>query len=77
MQHAETIADALSKAAPAPPIAVLAANLSGVTLPDVVNLLTIVYVSVLLAHKLWRISGEWKARRQRKLKRRATDESKP
>ena len=74
-QHADTIADVIAKAAPAPPIAVLCANLAGITLPDVVNILTIAYVSVLLANKLWQIFDEWREKSRRNYRRRSDDES--
>lgn len=44
-----------------PPIAVSVANtFSGMTLPEVVNWATLVYLLLLISHKGWAMHKEWK-----------------
>lgn len=45
-----------------PPIAVAATNLfSGMTVPDIVNYLTLVYLLLMISNKAWHMFKEWKA----------------
>lgn len=45
----------------APPIGVAASNLYGISLPDLVQYATLVYLALLIGHKAWRWSKEWKS----------------
>ncbi|WP_034410973.1 hypothetical protein [Derxia gummosa] len=57
-EHASTAADIAARALPAaPPVAVGAANLMGIPLPDIVQWVTLIYLIVLIASKIveiWR-----------------------
>ncbi len=45
----------------APPIAVTATNLfSGMTVPDIVNYLTLLYLLLMISNKAWHMFKEWK-----------------
>lgn len=59
----ETAADITARAGP--PAAVAAANAAGIDVPMLINLLTLAYLSVLLAHKLWTIFKDWREGRMR------------
>lgn len=50
----------------APPIAVSGASLAGIPVAEWVQWLTLVYVAVMLSHKLWSWYGEWKGTRKTK-----------
>jgi hypothetical protein len=41
----------------APPVAVVSAHAYGLTLPELVQILTAIYVGLMIAHKLWHM---WK-----------------
>lgn len=47
-------------AASTPPVAVATANLFGLSLPDIVQLATLVYLSLLILHKLAQMVKEWR-----------------
>ena len=47
-------------AASTPPVAVVTANFFGLSLPDVVQLATLMYLSLLILHKLAQMIKEWK-----------------
>lgn len=48
---AEPVSAMAAKAAP--PVAVVGAHAAGLTLPDVVQILTGIYVALMIAHKAW------------------------
>jgi hypothetical protein len=47
-----------------PPIIVTGANLAGLSLPDLVQIATLVYIGVMTAHKIAQIWFEWRAMRR-------------
>lgn len=55
-QTTETGAAMATKAAP--PIAVAGANLLGVPVPDWIQILTLIYVALMIVHKLWHMGRE-------------------
>ena len=58
-QTAETGATMAAKIAP--PVAVVGANIAGWPVPDMVQWVTLAYVILLLAHKMWQICwGAWR-----------------
>jgi hypothetical protein len=60
MQHDETTAAVAAKLAP--PVTVLGAHIAGFTVADWIQWLTLIYLILLVAHKIWRIAcevGEW------------------
>jgi hypothetical protein len=57
-QHTESISELLTKAAP--PVTVTSLNLYGVTLPDIVQIVTLVYLVVLVADKLYAMYQKYK-----------------
>lgn len=59
----------------APPVTVVGISAFGISLPDIAWIVTILYTSVLLGHKVWRIYREIAERREAKFGRRADDES--
>lgn len=44
----------------APPVAVVGAHAAGLTLPDVVQILTGIYVALMVIHKCWHMWKEWR-----------------
>jgi hypothetical protein len=42
----------------APPLAVVGANIAGWSVPDVVQYITLAYVSLMLLHKMWKMGWE-------------------
>lgn len=45
-----------------PPIAVAATNMySNITLPELVNYLTVLYLALMISHKGWRMYREWRS----------------
>lgn len=44
----------------APPVAVVSAHAAGITLPEAVQILTGIYVGLMIVHKLWHMWVEWK-----------------
>jgi len=44
----------------APPVAVVTAAKAGITLPELVQLATLVYVLLMIVHKCWHMWKEWK-----------------
>lgn len=44
----------------APPVAVVGAHVAGITLPELVQAATLVYVSLMIIHKLWHMWKEWR-----------------
>lgn len=44
----------------APPVVVVGAHAAGITLPEVVQILTAIYVGLMIIHKLWHMRVEWK-----------------
>ena len=44
----------------APPVAVVSASAAGITLPELVQLATLVYVFLMIVHKCWHMWKEWK-----------------
>jgi hypothetical protein len=61
-QQTETGASMIAKASP--PVAVVSAKLCGITLPDIVQWLTIIYLAILIGHKSWQIFKEWHSGRK-------------
>lgn len=57
-ETAETAVSAAAKLSP--PMAVTAGNLAGMTLPDLVQYATLLYLALLIAHKAWRMYKEYK-----------------
>ena len=57
----------------APPVAVSASYLAGVSMSDVVIWLTAVYTGLLVVHKVWRMYKEYREEKSPKYGRRATD----
>jgi hypothetical protein len=57
----------------APPVAVSASYLAGVSMSDVVIWLTAIYTGLLVVHKVWRMYKEYQAEKAPKYGRRATD----
>ena len=55
-QTAETGGTMVAKAAP--PIAVIGAQIAGWDVPDMVQWLTLIYVVLMIVHKLWRMGME-------------------
>lgn len=55
-QTAETGGAMVAKAAP--PLAVVGANIAGWSVPEWVQLLTLIYVILMVAHKLWTMGVE-------------------
>lgn len=55
-QSAETGGTMAAKAAP--PIAVVGANIAGWNVPDIVQYITLAYVSLMLLHKMWHMGLE-------------------
>lgn len=47
----------------APPIAVVGSQLAGIPVADWVQWVTLVYVIIMLSHKLWSWWHEWKAKK--------------
>ena len=43
-----------------PPVAVIGANIGGISLPEWVTILTIVYLVLMVLHLLWKWQREWK-----------------
>ncbi len=58
MQGAETGSTIVAKVSA--PAAVAAANLAGVTVPDVIQWGTAIYVVLMIIHKLWHMWKEFK-----------------
>lgn len=57
----ETAETAVSVAAKSsPPLAVAAGNFAGMSLPDLVQYATLLYLAMLIAHKGWRMYKEYK-----------------
>lgn len=57
--HEETAASMMAKATP--PIAVIAANqMPLLSLPDIVNYCTLLYLALMISHKAWRMYREWR-----------------
>lgn len=50
----------------APPIVVATANLTGVTVPELVQYATLLYLVLLISHKVIQIVREWRAARRRR-----------
>lgn len=48
----------------APPLAVASASLAGINVAEWVQWMTLLYVAVMLSHKLWSWHREWKADRK-------------
>lgn len=44
----------------APPVAVAGANAAGITVPEAIQLATLVYVVLMIIHKCWHMWKEWK-----------------
>lgn len=44
----------------APPVAVASASAYGITLPELVQLATLIYVGLMIVHKCWHMWKEWK-----------------
>ncbi len=44
----------------APPVAVVSANIAGMNIADWVQVVTLVYVVIMLCHKLWTMWKEWR-----------------
>lgn len=61
-QTAETGVTMTAKATP--PLAVVGANLAGIPVSDWVQYVTLAYVVVMLAHKVWSWYREWKPKRR-------------
>lgn len=55
---AEPVSAMAAKAAP--PVAVVGAHAAGLTLPEVVQVLTGIYVGLMIVHKLWHMLKEWR-----------------
>jgi len=57
----ETISTATGKAVTAaPPVVVTGLNLAGITLPELVQLVTLIWLLLLIVDKLWSFYREWK-----------------
>lgn len=63
----QTISDAASSPpiATATTVAVTTANLLDFSLPIVINIATVIYLSLLISHKGWQMYKEWKQGRSR------------
>lgn len=55
---AEPVSAMAAKAAP--PVAVVGAHAAGISLPELVQAATLVYVSLMIVHKLWHMWVEWR-----------------
>lgn len=60
IEHNHTITELVTKAGP--PLTVTSLNLFGVALPDIVQIVTIVYLIVLVAEKLYTIYKKHKGK---------------
>lgn len=43
-----------------PPVAVVGAHAAGITLPELVQILTAIYVALMIVHKGWHMWKEWR-----------------
>lgn len=48
-----------------PPLAVFTANCLNLSLPDVVQLATLFYLALLIIHKLFQMTKEWRSERKK------------
>jgi hypothetical protein len=46
-------------------VSVTTANLLGISLPEIINVCTVVYLALLISHKGWQMYKEWKQGRDR------------
>lgn len=44
-----------------PPVAVVAGNIAGLSLPELVQWATLLYLALMISHKVWRMYKEWKS----------------
>ena len=63
MNHEESISTMTAKAAP--PLTVVGANLAGIPIADWVQIVTLIYVIVMLGHKIWSWHREWRDSRKK------------
>lgn len=57
-QEIETGVAMVAKAAP--PVAVVSASAAGITLPELVQFTTLIYVALMIIHKCWHMWKEWR-----------------
>lgn len=55
---AEPVSAMAAKAAP--PVAVVGAHVAGITVPEAIQIATLVYVVLMIIHKLWHMWKEWR-----------------
>lgn len=44
----------------APPVAVVGAHAAGITVPEAIQIATLVYVVLMIVHKVWHMWKEWR-----------------
>lgn len=56
--HDEPVSAMIAKASP--PVAVVTAHLAQITIPEIINYATLLYLCLMISHKAWRMWREYR-----------------